>query len=165
MSPPSLSTLTSDALVHESHSPSNVHGADSTDKTTSRAKKKKSRYQTMPDEVDQAITTIYRELESVQELRLEIKLLQDKLQAAEQARQILEGRLALERSSREEAVSLRDAEIVSLKQQIQAITSAHDAQVQENNLLKQHKEEQNSIQAKLDEIQALKSSLRRLLGD
>jgi len=60
---------------------------------------------------------------------------------------------------------LRDAEITSLKQQLHSVTSAHDAQAQENNLLKQRTEEQSSVQAKLDEIQALKSSLRRLLGD
>lgn len=128
--------------------------------------KKKSRYQTMTDEVDQAITTIYRELESVAELRIEIKLLQDQMKAIDQARQISEGRLALERSGRDEAFSRRDAEIDSLKRQLEAITRAHDSLLQENNVLKQRaQEEESSTQAKLEEIRTLKASLRRWLDD
>lgn len=150
-----------------SPSPSGLHEADAMEKgTTARAKRKRSRYTTMPDEVDQAITTIYRELESVAELRLEIKALQDQIKAVDQTRQILEGRLALERSSREEALSRKDAEIESLNQRLEAITRAHDSLLQENSLLKQRaEEEQSSMQAKLEEMQALKASLRRWLGD
>jgi phage protein D len=118
----------------------------------------------MPDEVDQAITTIYRELESVAELRLEIKVLQDQLKAADQARQISEGQLALERSKRDDVIARQDAEIQSLKQQLHAAAQAQDPLIEELNLLRQHaQDEQSSTQAQLEEMRTLKATLRRIL--
>ncbi|KIY01356.1 uncharacterized protein Z520_02908 [Fonsecaea multimorphosa CBS 102226] len=132
---------------------------------TSRSTKAKSRYQTMPDEVDQALTVIYRELESVAALKQDIAVLQDRLRATEQARQILEGRLALERSGGM-AVASKEAEIKSLKQQLAELRRSNEMLVEENSVLKQRlQDQQTSHQAGLEEMEALKASLRRLLGN
>jgi regulator of replication initiation timing len=119
----------------------------------------------MPDEVDQALTVIYRELESVTALRQDLAALQDQCKTAEQARRILEGLLALERQGHE-AVAQKDAEINALKGQLEELRTAHDSLVLENNLLQQRiKDEANTSKAGLEEVQALKASLRRLLGE
>ncbi|KAJ9602970.1 hypothetical protein H2200_012750 [Cladophialophora chaetospira] len=125
----------------------------------------KSRYQTMPDEVDQALTVIYRELEGVTALRQDLAALQDRVKAAEQARKILEGQLALQRTGHE-AIARRDAEIESLKRQLIESRTAHDSVMQENNQLKQRmQDEETTNKEGLEEMQALKASLRRLLGE
>ncbi|OAP57453.1 hypothetical protein AYL99_08191 [Fonsecaea erecta] len=131
----------------------------------SRSTKAKSRYQTMPDEVDQALTVIYRELESVAAMKQDIAVLQDRLRATEQARQILEGRLALERSGGM-AVASKDAEIKSLNQRLAELRQGNEKLVEENAMLKQRMmDQQKSSQAGLEEMEALKASLRRLLGN
>ncbi|KIW33844.1 uncharacterized protein PV07_00663 [Cladophialophora immunda] len=131
----------------------------------SRSSRPKSRYQTMPDEVDQALTVIYRELESAAALKQDIAVLQDRVRAAEQARQILEGRLALERSSGV-ALAGKEAEIRSLNQQLAELRKSNELLAGENNVLKQRmQDQQTSNQAGLEEMEALKASLRRLLGD
>ncbi len=120
----------------------------------------------MPDEVDQAISTIYRELESVAELRLEIKLLQDQLKSAEQARQIAAGQLALERPRRDDVISRQDAEIQTLKQQLEATAQAQGPLIEELNSLRlRAQEKESSTQAQLEEMRTLKATLRRILDD
>ena len=64
----------------------------------------------MPDEVDQALTVIYRELESVTALRQDLASFQDAAKTAEQARKMLEGQLALQRSGHD-SIARKDAEI------------------------------------------------------
>ena len=159
------SSVTARARLHHLHENSDVlHSDNANESSTSRTSKKRSRYQTMPDELDQAIATIYRELESVAKLRLEIKLLQGQVKAADQTRQITEGDLALERSRQKEALAQKDAEINSLKQQFSQITRNYDSLMKENCLLKQHaQEEESSTQAKLEEMQSLKARLRQWL--
>lgn len=119
----------------------------------------------MPDEVDQALTVIYRELESVTALRQEVTALRDQVRTAEQARQISEGRLALQRSG-QEAIARKDAEIESLKRQLVGLRASYESAVQENDQLKQRMlDEEKTNKAGLEEMQALKTSLRRLLGE
>ncbi|KIW64208.1 hypothetical protein PV04_09161 [Phialophora macrospora] len=130
-----------------------------------RAHRPKSRYQTMPDEVDQALTVIYRELESVTALRQDLAALQDRFKTADQARRMLEGLLALERQGHE-AIAQKDAEIDSLKRELGELRTAHDSLVKENSLLQQRmQDEASTSKAGLEEVQALKASLRRLLGE
>ena len=130
-----------------------------------RANKSKSRYQTMPDEVDQALTVIYRELEGVTALRQDLAALRDQVKTAEQARKMMEGQLALQRTGHE-AISRRDAEIEGLKRQLMDLRTAHDSLAQENNQLKQRmQDDADNNKEGLEEMQALKASLRRLLGE
>ena len=125
----------------------------------------KSRYQTMPDEVDQALTVIYRELEGVTALRQDVVALQDQLKTTEQARRILENQLALELSGHA-SVAQKDAEIDSLKRQILELRSAHELLQQENRKLKERAEtDEHANQTGLEEVRAMKASLRRLLGE
>ncbi|EXJ75095.1 uncharacterized protein A1O5_01791 [Cladophialophora psammophila CBS 110553] len=160
-----LNRLRRDCSSASFRSPMPTDGTVNQTTAASRSNRAKSRYQTMPDEVDQALTVIYRELESITALRQDIAELQDRVRAAEQARQISEGRLALERSSRE-ATASKDAEIDSLKQHLADLTRSHELLVQENNALKQRmQDEQTFTKARLEEMQSLKASLRRLLGD
>ncbi|KIW13329.1 hypothetical protein PV08_08517 [Exophiala spinifera] len=150
---------------HESAFPETSDDPDGVKLPASKRRTKRSRYQTMESDVDLALTTIYREIERVQELRLEIRTLQDELKISNQERQMLQGRVALERSTRGESIAQRDAEIESLKKQLDAMTRAHNAVVHENKLLAQRIEDNTTTQAKLEEMQALKIGLRRLLGD
>ena len=115
----------------------------------------------MPDEVDQALTVIYRELENVTALRQDLATLKLEVKTTEQARRILEGRLALERSGHD-SVARKDAEIEALKRQVSVLTRSHEALVRENNDLKQGM--QSEEKAGLEQMQVLKASLRRLLG-
>lgn len=119
----------------------------------------------MPDEVDQALTVIYRELEGVTALRQDLAAQRDQVKTAEQARRMLEGHLALLRSSHPAAVR-KDAEIESLKRQLADLRAAHDLLMQENNQLRQRmRDDGDTSKAGVEEMQALKATLRRLLGE
>ncbi len=78
---------------------------------------------------------------------------------------MLEGHLALLRSSHPAAVR-KDAEIESLKRQLADLRAAHDLLMQENNQLRQRmRDDGDTSKAGVEEMQALKATLRRLLGE
>jgi hypothetical protein len=120
-------------------------------------KPKSSRYQTMPSEVDQALAVIYRELESVTALKQDIEQLQNQVRSTEQARRMMENQLALARAG-QDGVAQKNAEIATLKEQLADLRKSYEGLQEENARLKQQA-------SSGEEVQALKSSLRRLLGE
>ena len=142
--------------------PSSTRQANQTER--GKAGRPKSRYQTMPDEVDQALTVIYRELEGLTALRQDVAALQSQVKSTEQARKMLEGQLALELSSHA-SIAQKETEINSLKGNLADLKKAHDSLQQENNQLKERaRSDESNNKAGLEEMQSLKASLRKLLG-
>jgi predicted nucleic acid-binding Zn-ribbon protein len=111
----------------------------------------------MPSEVDQALAVIYRELESVTALKQDIEQLQNQVRSTEQARRMMENQLALARAG-QDGVAQKNAEIATLKEQLVDLRKSYDALQDENSRLKQRAGSD-------EEVQVLKSNLRRLLGD
>jgi hypothetical protein len=132
------------------------HAASALSSQGSR-KPKSSRYQTMPSEVDQALAVIYRELESVTALKQDIEQLQNQVRSTEQARRMMENQLALARAG-QDGVAQKNAEIATLKEQLVDLRKSYDVLQDENSRLKQRAGSD-------EEVQVLKSNLRRLLGD
>jgi PHD-finger len=124
--------------------------------------KRRSRYQTVSDEVDSAMSTIYRELESASELRTEIARLHDKVARLEQERQIQEGKVAL---VREDVHAQTNAELTWLRDEVAKLRNAHVSLSTENEQLRvQVQEAKSELDSKLKETDEMKTKLREWLS-
>lgn len=133
------------------------HGAD----RQPRSVKRRSRYQTIPDDVDQAMSTIYRELESVAELKAENQALQQRLAVLEQERQMQRGQFAL---AREEIGKQARAESEMLRRELENVKAGQITIIQENERLKQELQQVKSdAEARSKELHDMKTTLRQWL--
>lgn len=126
-----------------------------------RSLKRRSRYQTVPDEVDQAMVTIYRHLEYATELKTGMENMQSRVAALEQERRMQEGQFAL---AREDLVKQARAENESLRQELANVKSQYDELQRENRCLKAELQQAKSVaEAKTQEMDAMKANLRQWL--
>ena len=120
--------------------------------------KRRSRYQTVPDEVDQAMSTIYRELEQAAELKTKVSLLYNRVNQLEQEQRMQAGQFALEREQ-----LLRQVGAGNVKE-LDDLRTSHNRVLRENEELRNEVErEKLAAAAKTQEVEQMKSSVRKWL--
>lgn len=107
------------------------------------------------------MSTIYRELESVAELKAENQALQQRLAVLEQERQMQRGQFAL---AREEIGKQARAESEMLRRELENVKAGQITIIQENERLKQELQQVKSdAEARSKELHDMKTTLRQWL--
>ncbi|PGH03165.1 hypothetical protein GX51_04200 [Blastomyces parvus] len=121
---------------------------------------RRSRYQTVSNEVDDALSTIYRELEMGVELQSRMKDLQARVSFLEQELNIANGRVVL---SRQEVAAKYMPEVKCLQNQLCMQRQVNARLEEENNTLKAQLEEQSSTD-RSQELEEWKRKLRDFMN-
>ncbi|OAX79275.1 hypothetical protein ACJ72_06404 [Emergomyces africanus] len=121
---------------------------------------RRSRYQTVSNEVDDALSTIYRELETGVELQSRMRDLQARVSFLEQELNIANGRVAL---SRQEVAAKYMPEVKCLHNQLCMERNTNARLAEENNKLKVQMEEL-SMTDRSQELEEWKRKLREFMS-
>ncbi|OJD19582.1 hypothetical protein AJ78_00439 [Emergomyces pasteurianus Ep9510] len=132
----------------------------STLSTSGGAAPRRSRYQTVSNEVDDALSTIYRELEMGVELQSRMRDLQTRVSFLEQELNIANGRVAL---SRQEVAAKYMPEVKCLQNQLCMERKTNSRLAEENNRLKV-KMEELSMTDRSQELEEWKRKLREFMN-
>ena len=124
--------------------------------------KRRSRYQTVSDEVDAAMITIYRELGNTSELRSELSRMRHQVAKLEQENQIQQGKVEL---VREDLIARNSAEVTWLREEVSRLRTVHESHVSENPQVRAQVQEINlASDERLKEMDEMKAKLRDWLS-
>ena len=124
--------------------------------------KRRSRYQTVSDEVDAAMITIYRELGNTSELRSELSRMRHQVANLEQENQIQQGKVEL---VREDLIARNSAEVTWLREEVSRLRTVHESYVSENPQVRAQVQEINlASDERLKEMDEMEAKLRDWLS-